>query len=577
MLTTDTSVEPDAVIASNQKITVSMGVGGTAAQVANIETGVNSTVSVTTGDGNSTVNIEASNTVYTHDLVYDTVTPTGAGGSNVTVATGNGNNSVNVNLIDDGTGNDAGSVVKVTTGSGNDNIVVKLGTAGGTGGIANTANVSAGGGNDRVQFDVPDINSGIVADGGAGTDTIALVSASAGANFAHLAGLSNFEILEVTDTLVNDVNLDAYEPANTINHVILDMGFSGFNTISGAEQNFQLDVMHQSSGELVIRVDNAFSNPNDTVNILLSGEASGTNGFGTIDLNPIFLSQVEFVNLQSTQHTSLTGDLENDLQLEAFGIQTLAIQHNAGGDVSLNLNGSFFGNSLTNVDATGFTGGITENDGALGNQDITFLAPNSGNDNLKFGNGNDHVTLGDGNSLLVFGTGGNTVVVGNGDNTIKLATNTTHTDNVTVGTGNNLIEFTGTGGSGSTINLGAHSATSDTIKFDHNANSQYNLPDVVNGFHTSGGTTDLIDVSAIDGGAGNVRFFVASDAVGVLATVAGDVAGKFNIVYEQDNGHIFIDANGSQSLVAGGVDMQMNLTGLTGLSAAAQVAHMFHI
>ena len=118
------------MIASNQLITVSMGVGGTAAQMANIETGVNSTVSVTTGDGDSTVKIEADNTVYTHSLVDDTVTQTGAGGSQVTVATGNGNNSVNVKSVADGTGNDAGSVVKVTTGSGNDSIVVALGTAG---------------------------------------------------------------------------------------------------------------------------------------------------------------------------------------------------------------------------------------------------------------------------------------------------------------------------------------------------------------------------------------------------------------------------------------------------------------
>ena len=425
----------------------------------------------------------------------------------------------------------------------------------------------------------PDINTGIVADGGAGTDTIALVSASAGADLNHLAGLSNFEILEVTDTLVNDVNLDAYEPANTINHVILDMGFSGFNTISGAEQNFQLDVMHQSSGELVIRVDNAFSNPNDTVNILLSGDTSGTNGFGTIDLNPLGLSAVEFVNLQSTQHTSLTGDTENDLQLEAPGIQTLAIQHNAGGDVSLNLNGSIFSNSLTMVDATGFTGGITENDGALGNQNITFHAPISGNDLLNFGNGNDTVTLGDGANNVILGNGNDTVTLGggtnsvtigsgtdsitagDGNNTVTIANATSHLDTVTLGSGTNTVTLQGAGGSGSSISFAAHGANIDTVNFNNVAESGLSTPDTITGFQSA---TDILHFNAAMFSGAPIDFFTVTSDAAVLTVIGADTGtGHDTFAYNSTTGHLFIDVSHT-----GASEMEIILVGMPALTQA---------
>ena len=146
-----------------------------------------------------------------------------------------------------------------------------------------------------------------------------------------------------------------------------------------------------------------------------------------------------------------------------------------------------------------------------------------------------------------------------------------------MGTGNNLIEFTGTGGGGNTHQLRCALRLLGHDEFDDTGNSQFSLPDVINGWHTSSGTTDKIDVSAIDGGAGNVHFYVAADAVGVLATVAGSrLDAKFNVVYEQDNGHIFMDTNGN-GLVAATVDMEVTLMGVTGLSTAAQVPHVHRL
>ena len=478
--------EPDSVIAMNQTITVALGDNsGPGTQTAWIETGVNSSVTLTSGNGVDNIQIYADNDLWNMDT-NDVATFAGSGGSTIHVNTGDGDKNILVNVDNTGkdtSGNvlDTGSSVQIATGTGNDLISVILGTAG----QGNTANVSAGAGNDRVQFDVADINAGIVADGGSQTteDTIALVSASAGADLTHLAGLSGFEALEVTDTLVNDVNLDAFEPGNNINHVILDGGFSGTNTISGVEQNAQFDVLAQSSGELTLLVDNAFSNPNDTVNIKLSADSSGVNQFGIIDVNPtVLLTAVEFVNINSVSHA--LGTTENDLVLEAPGIHTLGIT----GDTTLNLNGSdLFG--ITKVDATGFTGGIIDNAPGFGNAGVTFLAPNSGDDHLLFGNGADNVTLGDGNNVVDLGNGNDSFSAGNGNNTVDLGGGT---NTLTVGNGNNTVIASGSSGTGGvdTIHLGSgtnsvtggfqgdqitvdpHGANVDTFIYTHQTDSR---------------------------------------------------------------------------------------------------------
>jgi len=557
--------EPDSVIASNQVITVAMGDGGTALdhQTTNIETGVNSKVTFTSGNGVEDITILADNDLWTHDPVNDTVVFAGQGGSTISVTTGNGKKNVLVNA--DNTGFDpvsgkfldAGSSVKVSTGTGDDLISVILGTAG----QGNSANVSAGAGNDRVQFDMDDIGANIVADGGSQTteDIIALTSASAGKTFASLTGLSNFEALEVTNALVNNINLDAFEPANTINHVILDAGFSGGNrTISGVEQNAQIDVLAGSTGELILLVDNAALNPNDTVNLKLDANGGGgAVNFGIIDVSPLGpLTTTEFVNIHSTSHG--LGSSQNNLVLEAPGIQTLTIQHDAAGDVTLNLNGSTL-TGITKVDATGFTGGIIDNAPGFGNAGVTFLAAQSGNDDLVFGSGNDKVTLGNGNNTVVLGNGTNSLTAGNGNN---IVTSGSGIDTITLGSGTNTVAA---GGKGDAITVASHTTT-DTFVYAATSDSGFTLGDIIKGFNQA---TDKIDFSTIDATATDWDYVEVNGAVAVIAAVAGDVAGQHTVVLDKTTGDLFVDFDGNHVLSTGaGGDMQITLVGVTHLTSA---------
>jgi hypothetical protein len=554
--------EPDSVVASNQTITVALGDGGTALapQTANIETGVNSSVTLTSGNGVDVINITANNDLWSMDN-SDNATFVGEGGSQIKVNTLNGNKTINVNV--DNTGFDfvsnkwldAGSNVQITTGNGNNNVIVTLGTA--TQG--NTANVQTGSGNDRVQFDVADINAGIVANGGGGTNTIALVSASAGASAANLAGISNFKILEVTNVLAHNVNLDNYEPANTINHVVLDQGFghSGFDTISGIEQNGQIDVLADSFGStLHLVVDNAAINTNDAIGIKLSADHNGTDSFGTITA-----FNVESITLDSTASAPLAA--ENDLALVDVGLKSLTIQHDAAGDVTLNLDGSII-TGLTTVNAAGFTGGIIENDGALLSV-TSFSASSSGNDNLVFGNGNDIVTLGGGNNTVVFGTGSDQyhVNTGSGTNNVTFNTSAGKTDIVDFNgaSGAETVTFTGTGGSGSTITFSAHGGNTDTVAFNNVAESAFTLPDTITGFQA--GTDILHFASAMITGAPTFDFFTVTSDFAASTIIAGDSAGNATFVYNSTTGHLFVDVN--HNAVA---DMEITLVGTPAIHAS---------
>jgi len=374
----------------------------------------------------------------------------------------------------------------------------------------------------------------------------------------------------VTDTLVNNVNLDAFAPQNDITLVTLDAGYAGNQFVTGLDLGDTVSLLsgQQAGGsELFLILDNALFNTNDLLNLKLSGDVfHGTTDFGTIDLNPIGLSAVENVNLDSTTHNS---GFVNKVVLEAPGIQNLTIQHDAGGDVSLRLDGSILGGSVTgslNVQAIGFTGAITDNTQIGDNfENVTFNAPNSGSDSLIFGNGNDSVTLGNGNNFVQVGGGTDNVSVGNGNNTVTVINNTSHIDTLSFGSGANTVNLNGTNGTGSSITFAAHGANVDQVNFTSTGNSSFTLEDTINGFAQG---HDVLNFGAIDGNAGNYTYQEVNGAVAVLAAVAGDTAGKHDIVLDKTDGNVYIDWNGNHLLSTADPDMQITLTGVNHLSLA---------
>jgi Ca2+-binding RTX toxin-like protein len=428
--------------------------------------------------------------------------------------------------------------------------------------------VNLGSGTDRVFSDF--LGSNMHLNGGSGFDTLASLSAQFGKLPASYANINNFSAIEVTDTLVNNVNLDAFAPQNDITLVTLDAGYAGNQTVTGLDSGDTVALLsgQQAGGsELFLILDNALVNTNDLLNLKLSGDVfHGTTDFGTIDLNP-GSGAVENVNLDSTTHNS---GFVNKVVLEAPGIQNLTIQHDAAGDVSLRLDGSDLGGSVTgslNVQAVGFTGAITDTSQIGGNgENVTFNAPNSGSDSLIFGNGNDSVTLGNGNNFVQVGGGNDSITAGNGNNHIVVLNSTLgNLDTISLGSGANLVDLNGTQGSGSTITFAAHGANVDQVNFHNTGESDFTLPDVITGFAQG---HDVLSFNGIDNNAGHYTYQEVNGAVAVTAAIAGDAAGKHDIVLDKLSGNVYIDWNGNHVLSTADPDMQITLTGVNHLSLA---------
>jgi hypothetical protein len=533
------------------KITITGGSGGNTINATADDAAV---ISVTTlgGDDNITTFADDGASQETVDAGEgnNTVSVTGGLDSVLKVTTGGGKDKITVDGISQG----ATKSLTVDSGAGDDNITVSWLNS------ANpTVNVKAGSGDDRVFLAaLTAITPNVSLDGGDGTDTLAMQDGSlsiGGTPFstANLTGkAANFEILEVTNRLLSDVNLiDFQNIGSTISKMVLDDGSNGTHILSGMQPNFTLDIHGEGQaggGEfLTVLMNNAAINTHDVLNLNLFNNSNVNNtvqdhgGLGTGGLLGVG-GTVEQFNISSSQDTAATG-LVNVIDLLSV---TQDIDLHISGNTTLDLSGSNFGGVLhvTNVDAATMTGGIIGNFDTFGGAPLTFNAPLAGNSNLTFHNEVDHVTLGNGNNTVVLGGGNDDIHVGSGSNTI------------TGGTGQDDIFFA------------AHSAaTVDTVRYTAANESQFSLPDIVTGFNQA---TDKIDLPFAINAANFAE--VSSDAA-VAATIAALNAGGPsgpNVVLNITTGHLFIDADASGTLTLA-QDMEINLVGVTHLTAATFV------
>ena len=190
------------------------------------------------------------------------------------------------------------TAITVNSGAGADRIAIDYDIAGAT----TTVTVNAGDDNDRVQL-ISDTNikGSVTLDGGNGIDTLAVTSNGAAIN--TIAGsVSNFEILEVTNVLQADINLSNYAGSNNINHVILDIGWTGTHEISGANSGFQLDLLDDTNGDLTLTLNNAVNNTNDAVKLVLN--ETSANGGGGGDFGDLHVQDIELMTIESTGEVS---------------------------------------------------------------------------------------------------------------------------------------------------------------------------------------------------------------------------------------------------------------------------------
>ena len=417
---------------------------------------------------------------------------TGANALTTITSTSTGDQAL---TIDSGT-------TSVTTGAGDDTIT-HTATA-----LAATTAINTGAGDDRVVLGNFAPTAGATINGGEGTDTIAVVSACVNAN--HSAIISNFEVLEVTDALGQDLDVANFD---SIQNVVLAAG-SGAIAISGINSNATITYGAANTGLSTLTVTNALAGTADVINVVLNAGA-------TANFNTIAAANVETVNVESTTTAADPTTVTNTVGLTIAAAETL----NVTGDAELVISTAL--TSVETVAAADFDAGLTVD--LTGNANDVTVTVGDGDNDVTGGNGDDTITTGNGDDIIDGGDGDDVIVAGNGANTI-------------------------TGGGGKDTMTGGTGV--DTYVYKLVTDSQGTKVDVITNFQVGAGG-DVIDLSAITNGG---AYLGVANGYGAVLT-SFTAGGSAEAVLDSSTSTLYIDINGDGVLNSS--DMAIQLTGVT--------------
>jgi S-layer protein len=559
----------------NSVVTVALGNGGTSgvggtAEDVGVTVGNTSQVTITAGNGANDVSVSEGS----DGAVKITL---GNGANSVTASVGH---TATVNIV---AGNGVNDIIVYATAAGahgtTDTVNVTVGNGGNTvsvfGALGNNVNVQAGSGNDLIQTDSLDLT--FTANGGGGTNTLETTASSADVTNETSLSITNFQILEISTTLVSgpggQIDLEhAGFNNNTFQQIILngDESYtSGTSLISSIHPTATVTINDEPEGGdsvLQLTVNNDAIDHTLSLTIQMHEMADGSGNpltWGTIDLNNGAVNaSIGTLNLDSNSVDSFGPPVTyatNDLVLVDAGIKTLNLTGHSNlvldgsslGDLALFPSGSVSGLvTLNGQSGSTFTGGLTDST-PLPTSVTTVNLASSGSDSLTLSDvGGQHVTVTLGNGTNVLTTGGGA-------------------DTVTVGTGANTLDI---GGAGTTINLGVRShANADDINFLAlpGGESTFTTADNVNGFNL---LLDQANFSAVLTG-GGVAFSFATDYhntnsdANVAGLFAAAPANHYTVVYDTVSGNLYVDADHNGLLTT--ADFEVHFTGIPGTGFTA--------
>ena len=370
------------------------GAAGTYTTLNVTTSGADSVVALT-ASGVKTLNVAGTNAVkVTTDLgALEKVTVTGSAGVDLSATTAAGYVSIDTT----GTTGTVTSLIDTTTtyagGAGVDNVTVD----------ATTKALTMGAGNDVVTMSVAVGANGSV-DAGAGTDVLAMTAVNAiarSADAAFEAGISNFEVLQVTTAnavaaqTINLANLD------DINSVILN-GNDATLTVDKFGANGSLTLTGALTAATEAKLTDATGTA-DVFNITISGEESINN------TGALTVAGVETINITSTD--TRANDIEAGVKAIAAHTLTLvdtkAKTINITGNAALNLTNDATNVEVTLIDGSAMTGALT-----------AASTNTTAAQTIKGGSGNDVLTGGAMADVLIGGAGNDTLKSGSGLNTL---------------------------------------------------------------------------------------------------------------------------------------------------------------
>jgi len=298
---------------------------------------------------------------------------------------------------------------------------------------ATDINIKGGSGNDTVT--VANLTAADTIDGGAGTNTLKTNAAITAANATNI---SNFQVLEVTGLVTQDVSA-----ISGITGVVSSANGGGTVTFQNMGASTTLKITNGSNATNII-ASLKTNTSSDSINVTIGKTSSG------VTVNNLTLNDYETINIASTGG----GSNKINASLASSSATKLVVTGNRDLEIT-NFTGS---SNLKTIDASDFTGklkmgaalpatnvtitGGSKDDTILGGTGNDSLTGGAGNDSIVSGGGNDTINAGDGNDTVVLAGGNVKVDLGAGDDIVTISyANLTSDDTIIGGDGTDTLRF----------------------------------------------------------------------------------------------------------------------------------------
>ena len=269
--------------------------------------------------------------------------------------------------------------------------------------VGNVANstIKLGSGNDAVELTATANKQTI--DGGAGTDLVSVTSTKAAAGAGNEVTFTNFEGLQISNALANDVDMSKW---GAFNNVTLVQGVSAGGKLQKLlnDSTITIDTVTLSN-DLVVGVKDADTGTADKVNFVLNpkGTHAGLNNTGGF-----VIDDIENIDIASNLDNAKTATAKNTIELKASAaakdtLTNVVIKGEAATKLTLDATIT----KVKTVDASMLKGNFTF-DASGHTYEKSVIKSGAGDDTITFGSKSGAtVTGGAGKDTFVLGAVGN--------------------------------------------------------------------------------------------------------------------------------------------------------------------------
>ena len=269
--------------------------------------------------------------------------------------------------------------------------------------VGNVANstVKLGSGNDAVELTATANKQTI--DGGAGTDLVSVTSTIAAAGAGNEVTFTNFEGLQISNALANDVDMSKW---GAFNNVTLVQGVSAGGKLQKLLNNSTITIDTVTlSNDLVVGIKDADTGTADKVNFVLNpkGTHAGLNNTGGF-----VIDDIENIDIASNLDNAKTATAVNTIELKASAaakdtLTNVVIKGDANSTI-LTLDATI--TKVKTVDASTLKGKFTF-DASGHTYEKSVIKSGAGDDTITFGSKSGAtVTGGAGKDTFVLGAVG---------------------------------------------------------------------------------------------------------------------------------------------------------------------------